>query len=105
MIETIPASGDYARPATPPWRGTDWSTHEHLAVLADGRRLRYLDYGGGERCFVPLHGMGGRLQHWLETIPTLAEHGRVLALDLPGFGRSEAPAAGASLERFADAAA
>jgi pimeloyl-ACP methyl ester carboxylesterase len=49
--------------------------------------------------------MGGRWQHWVETIPALAEHGRVVALDLPGFGRSELSAAGASLDGFADAAA
>jgi pimeloyl-ACP methyl ester carboxylesterase len=49
--------------------------------------------------------MGGRWQHWLETIPSLAARGRVLALDLPGFGRSEPPAAGVSLDGFADGAA
>jgi pimeloyl-ACP methyl ester carboxylesterase len=70
-----------------------------------GRRLHYVEAGGGERCFVLVHGMGGRWQHWLETIPALAEHGRVLAVDLPGFGRSEPPAVRASLNGFADAAA
>ncbi|MEA2445009.1 MAG: hypothetical protein QOJ12_2301 [Thermoleophilales bacterium] len=104
MIRTIRADGDYGQPATPAWRGTDWRTNERDAIVA-GRRLHYLDAGSGERCFVLVHGMGGRWQHWLETIPALAEHGRVLALDLPGFGGSEAPAAGTSLDGFADAAA
>ena len=104
MIEVVPAGGDYGRPATPGWRDTDWRAHERDAIVA-GRRLHYLDVGKGKRCFVLVHGMGGRWQHWLESIPALAEHGRVLALDLPGFGRSEPPAAGTSLDGFADAAA
>ena len=104
MIEIVPADGDYGQPATPGWRGTDWGAHERDAIVA-GRRLHYLDVGSGERCFVLVHGMGGCWQHWLETIPALAEHGRVLAVDLPGFGRSEPSAAGTSLDGFADAAA
>lgn len=104
MIAVVPPNGDYAQPATPAWRGTDWTAHERDAIVA-GRRLHYLDTGSGERCFVLVHGMGGRWQHWLETIPALTAHGRVLALDLPGFGRSESPAVGTSLDGFADAAA
>lgn len=49
--------------------------------------------------------MGGRWQHWLETIPSLAQRGRVLAVDLPGFGRSQLPAGRVSLDGFADTAA
>ncbi len=104
MIERIAVEDDYARPASPGWRGRDWSACERDAIVA-ARRLHYLDTGSGERTFVLVHGMGGRWQHWLETIPSLAEHARVLAIDLPGFGQSEPPAAGASLDGFADAVA
>lgn len=104
MIEHVPLEGDYTRPAEPGWRGIDWSTREHDAIVA-GRRLHYADAGEGDTAFVLVHGMGGRWQQWLETIPALAERGRVLALDLPGFGESEPPAAGTSLDGFADAAA
>ncbi len=104
MIERIATEDDYARPARPGWRGRDWSACERDALVA-GRRLHYLDTGSGERTFVLVHGMGGRWQHWLETIPSLAEHARVLAIDLPGFGQSESPAAAVSLDGFADAVA
>ena len=40
------------------------------------------------RTFVLVHGLGGSLLSWLAVAPGLAEHGRVLALDLPGFGRT-----------------
>lgn len=104
MITRIAADDDYGRPASPGWRGRDWSAHERDTIVAR-RRLHYLDAGRGDRAFVLVHGMGGRWQHWLETIPTLSEHGRVLALDLPGFGQSETPAATVSLNGFADAVA
>lgn len=104
MIRTVPLTNDYGVPATPAWRETDWAACERDAVIA-GRRLHYLDTGEGDRCFVLVHGMGGRWQHWLEAIPTLAQHGRVLALDLPGFGRSERAAPRVSLNDFADTGA
>ena len=40
------------------------------------------------RTFVLVHGLGGSLLSWLAVAPGLAEHGRVLALDLAGFGRT-----------------
>ncbi|WP_052664090.1 alpha/beta fold hydrolase [Nitriliruptor alkaliphilus] len=38
-----------------------------------------------------VHGLGGSSTNWLEVIAPLAEHGPVLAPDLPGFGRTEPP--------------
>jgi pimeloyl-ACP methyl ester carboxylesterase len=40
---------------------------------------------------VLVHGLGGAAINWLEVIPALAEHRPVLAMDLPGFGRTEPP--------------
>jgi pimeloyl-ACP methyl ester carboxylesterase len=44
--------------------------------------------GPGETPFVLLHGLGGSHLSWLQAAPGLAGLGRVLAPDLPGFGRS-----------------
>lgn len=74
-------------------------------VLISGRRVHFLDAGADEHTFVLVHGMGGHSQHWYEVIPALAARGRVLAIDLPGFGDSELPAGGISLDGFADIAA
>lgn len=104
MMGWVHADGDYAKSATPGWRDRDWSRYEHYARVA-GRRLHYLDVGTGDRVFVLVHGMGGRWQNWLENVPGLAERGRVLALDLPGFGRSQPPEGRVTLEGFADVAA
>lgn len=54
----------------------------------EGRSIRYADVGEGS-AVVLVHGLGGSWQSWLENIPVLARHHRVIALDLPGFGRSD----------------
>ncbi|MGA9161298.1 MAG: alpha/beta fold hydrolase [Actinomycetota bacterium] len=52
--------------------------------------VHYVEWDGPPgRTFVLVHGLGGSLLSWLAIAPGLAEHGRVLAPDLPGFGRSE----------------
>jgi len=104
VIERVPLSGDYGQPAEPGWREANRASWEHDA-LVNGRRLHFVDTGNGPLAFVLVHGMGGRWQHWLETIPALARNARVVALDLPGFGNSEPPAAAATLDGFADSAA
>jgi pimeloyl-ACP methyl ester carboxylesterase len=55
--------------------------------------------------FVLAHGLGGRWQHWSQNIPALGQRGRVIAVDLPGFGRSRPLPGRSSIEAFADAIA
>jgi pimeloyl-ACP methyl ester carboxylesterase len=43
-----------------------------------------------------VHGLGGAATNWLEVIGRLAEHGPVVAPDLPGFGRTPTPRASAA---------
>lgn len=102
--KVIPLAGDYGRPGTRPRGDVDWSRHVHDVDIA-GSRVHYIDYGDrapGGPVFVLSHGLGGRWQHWTENIAELGEHGRVIALDLPGFGRSEPPKRGYSIDTFAD---
>lgn len=74
-----------------------------------GGPVHYLDFGGADDGppVVLVHGLGGSHLNWDLVAPGLREHGRVLALDLPGFGRSEpggrtasVPANVAVLHRF-----
>lgn len=49
----------------------------------------YVEWPGPTgRTFVLVHGLGGSLLSWLPVGPSLAAHGRVVALDLAGFGRT-----------------
>ena len=51
--------------------------------------MAYREWDGpSETTFVLLHGLGGSHLSWLQVAPGLAGLGRVLAPDLPGFGRS-----------------
>jgi pimeloyl-ACP methyl ester carboxylesterase len=104
MIEQVPHRGDYGVPAVPDWRAVDWLAHVRNTTIA-GRRVRYVDIGEGPVGFVLVHGMGGCWQHWSQTLPFLAGHGRALALDLPGFGRSQMPADRITVELLADTVA
>ncbi|NMH98459.1 alpha/beta fold hydrolase [Pseudonocardia acidicola] len=53
--------------------------------------VHYVDFGGDAEgpTVVLVHGLGGSHLNWELWTPLLAPHARVLALDLPGFGRSE----------------
>lgn len=53
-----------------------------------GTRVRYTEHTGpqGGPTFVLVHGLGGALTNWDSLAPLLATYGRVLALDLGGFG-------------------
>src|SRR3712207_133836 len=57
-----------------------------------GGRVHYVDFGGPDDALtvVLVHGLGGSHLNWDLLAPLLRPHARVLALDLPGFGRSEA---------------
>ncbi|GAA2740692.1 alpha/beta fold hydrolase [Terrabacter aerolatus] len=53
-----------------------------------------VDFGGPEASSAPpvvlVHGLGGSHLNWVGIAPALAEHRRVVALDLPGFGLTPA---------------
>jgi pimeloyl-ACP methyl ester carboxylesterase len=72
---------------TPHWTDTDWDRSIANRTV-NGLQLHYLDHGSGP-AVVLLHGMAASWQWWLENIPALARQHRVIAVDLPGFGRSE----------------
>ncbi|HYX78989.1 MAG TPA: alpha/beta hydrolase [Actinomycetota bacterium] len=51
--------------------------------------VQYVEWEGpSRRTFVLLHGLGGSSLQWELVGPQLAERGRVLAIDLAGFGRT-----------------
>ena len=59
-------------------------------VEVSGMRLHYLEAGAGPPVLL-LHGWPTSSTLWRNVIPAIATRNRVLALDLPGFGRSDKP--------------
>lgn len=55
------------------------------------RTLHHVDYGGAGPTIVLVHGLGGSHLNWDLLAPKLTSRGRVLAVDLPGFGMSPPP--------------
>lgn len=64
--------------------------------------LAYIDEGSGDQTFLLIHGLGSNAKGWLKNITELAQHGRVLAIDLPGYGKSDKEYYKYSLEFYAD---
>lgn len=69
-----------------------------LATIDLDGPVRYRAWDGpGETTFVLIHGLAGSHLNWIQVAPGLAGLGRVLALDLPGFGRSPRTGRGSGL--------
>lgn len=68
--------------------------------VSGGARLYYEDTGQGAPLIL-LHGLGESAEYWEYQIPVFAKKYRVVALELPGFGRSERGGGACSIARFA----
>ncbi len=57
-------------------------------VELDGSRICYIDEGEGPPLLF-VHGIGGSISNWAPNIEHFKRRYRVIALDLPGFGKSD----------------
>lgn len=62
--------------------------------------VRLIDHGGAGRTFVCIHGLGGAALDWQLVAPELSRRGRVLSVDLPGFGDSPPPGGALTIARL-----
>ncbi len=90
----------YGSPEHSEWLDVDWAAHR-ASVTVDGARVNYVRIGEGPPLLF-LHGLAGSWQNWLENIPHFARRHTAIAVDLPGFGRSELPRGAVSIRRYAD---
>src|ERR1700742_1525095 len=94
------ADDTYADGDDATWRSVDWPALTRSVVVL-GRRVNVVDTGGDKPPLLFIHGLGGLWQNWLLNIPAFMGSHRVIAPDLPGFGRSEMPAGRISIQGFA----
>ena len=74
---------------------------EERCARFKGAGLHY-EVGGSGAPLLLLHGLGGALSNWVALAPALALRHRVLAVDLPGHGRSDPLPAAPNLDAFAE---
>jgi pimeloyl-ACP methyl ester carboxylesterase len=74
----------------------------HHQVRARGIEFHYAEAGSGDDVVLCLHGWPQHWYEWRHLMPALADRHRVLALDLRGFGWSQAPRDGYEKENLAD---
>jgi pimeloyl-ACP methyl ester carboxylesterase len=82
------------------WMDVDWRPLQK-PIEVEGRRVNVLDTGGEGRPLLFLHGWSSNWQIFLLNIAAFMETHRCLALDLPGFGASDMPAEGISINGYA----
>jgi pimeloyl-ACP methyl ester carboxylesterase len=71
----------------------------------EGKQVHYLDTGGAGLAIVLVHGWASDSRVWQAQIKSLARRARVIAVDLPGHGQSQAPDSEFSMDLFAKATA
>jgi pimeloyl-ACP methyl ester carboxylesterase len=74
----------------------------HRTVRARGLDFHLAEAGSGEDAVLCLHGWPQHWYEWRHLMPALADRHRVLAMDLRGFGWSDAPREGYEKENLAD---
>jgi pimeloyl-ACP methyl ester carboxylesterase len=73
----------------------------HRTVRARGLDFHVAEAGSGDDVVLCLHGWPQHWYEWRQLLPALADRHRVLALDLRGFGWSDAPRDGYEKEEMA----
>ncbi|MDX9848216.1 MAG: alpha/beta hydrolase [Tenuifilaceae bacterium] len=66
----------------------DYPFETNWANLSGGEKIAYVDEGEGEYTLILIHGLGSYLPAWKMNIPELSKNYRVIAIDLPGYGKS-----------------
>ena len=94
-----------AAPASPDTTDLPYYPDEVQFVTVEGRDIAFVDDGGEEPVLLFVHGLGSNLSIWRENLDAFRETHRVVALDLPGFGRSDKANVPATMPFFADAVA
>lgn len=74
----------------------------HYQDLPNGATLAYADEGEGDRVLVMIHGLGSYLPTWKNNVEALSEEFRVIAPDLPGYGKSSKQAAQHTIPFFTE---
>ena len=82
---------------------SDSSAGESRYATLDGARVHYVNYGKGSEALILIHGWTMNEDNWRDQFTDLAKRNRVIAIDLPGHGKSDKPQVTYSMDFFARA--
>ena len=88
-----------------PFDGIDYPFTVQYLDLQNGQTIAYHDTGSGDDTLILIHGLGSYMPAWSMNIDRLSESHRVIALDLPGYGKSTKTADRFSIPFFAESVA
>lgn len=94
------ALGACKAPATTNFTDLDYPFPVQHADVG-GTSIAYAEMGHGDRTIVLIHGLGSYMPVWKNNAPELATDYRVIAIDLPGYGKSDKPKATYTMKYFA----
>ena len=79
----------------------DYPFDVHFQTLPNGETVAYVDEGDADQVVLMIHGLGSYLPAWQKNISGLKEDFRIIALDLPGYGKSSKTAEQYTIPFFA----
>jgi pimeloyl-ACP methyl ester carboxylesterase len=86
-------------------KAVDSSAGESRFTTLDGARVHYVNYGKGSEALILIHGWTMNEDNWRDQATEFAKRNRVIAVDLPGHGKSDKPQVTYSMDLFARAVA
>lgn len=72
-----------------------------MNTTIDGLNINYTSKGDGEVVLF-LHGWGSNIEHWQGLIDVVSKKYTALALDMPGFGKSDEPKEAWNVDRYVE---
>ncbi|MCP2043084.1 alpha/beta fold hydrolase [Pontibacter sp. HSC-36F09] len=88
--------------ADPVFEGLSYRYAVKKATLPNGTKVAYTDEGKGSETLIFIHGLGSYLPAWDKNVAELSQHYRCIAIDLPGYGKSDKTGITAGMATYAD---
>lgn len=75
-------------PTLETFQDIEYRYETHKIKLANDLSLAYVEEGKGDQVVICIHGLGSYLPAWDKNIGALSDDYRMIAIDLPGYGKS-----------------
>ena len=95
-------SSGYLYTKLPPVEFQDTDYGFPTQTLLSNPSISFIDVGQGDKTIVLIHGLASNAGFWRYAIPLLSKNYRVIAVDLPGYGKSQKSAYPYTMTWYAD---